>query len=217
MSQLTLVRHGQANSQARDEISYDRLSPLGHQQATWLGDYFRTSGEGFARVVCGTLTRHVETAQAIGLSPDLIRDARLNEMEYFTLAHLMADQHGIPIPQDREGFVQHLPKLLGHWQNGSLSGAPESFADFEARVHDVMTDLSALSGPSLVVTSGGLIGMAMRLTMGLDLRATAHACLAIQNTSLHRWQKLPTGLALMQFNSTPHLDTIQRRHAQTHL
>lgn len=217
MSLITLVRHGQANSQARDEISYDRLSPLGHQQAVWLGEYFRTSGEGFARVLCGTLTRHLETAQSIGLAEDVQQDARLNEMEYFTLAHLMADQHGIPIPQDREEFLQHLPKLLDHWQNDRLVGAPERFVAFEARVRDVMADLSALPGPSLVVTSGGLIGMAMRLTMGLDLRATAHACLAIQNTSLHRWQKLPTGLALMQFNSTPHLDTIQRRHAQTHL
>lgn len=217
MSLITLVRHGQANSAARDEVSYDRLSDLGHQQAAWLGEYFQSSGERFARVVTGTLTRHVETAQSIGIDQAPERDARLNEMEYFTLAHLMADQHGIPIPQDREGFVQHLPQLLTHWQNDALTGAPERFAVFEARVQDVLADLSKQPGPSLVVTSGGLIGMAMRLTMGLDLQATAHACLAIQNTSLHRWQPFPTGLALMQFNATPHLDTVQRRHAQTHL
>ena len=29
MSYITLVRHGQANTAARDEHSYDRLSPLG--------------------------------------------------------------------------------------------------------------------------------------------------------------------------------------------
>ena len=217
MSQITLIRHGQANSAARDEHSYDRLSPLGHQQAAWLGDYFRSSGERFAHVLCGTLRRHAETVASLGLEQVAEQDARLNELEYFTLAQLLEAQHGIPMPQDREGFVHHLPQLFAHWQDGALNGAPESFADFESRVRAVMADLSQRPGPVLVVTSGGLIGMAMRVTMGLDLAATAHACLAIQNTSLHRWQPLPTGLALTQFNGTPHLDTIERRHAQTHL
>ena len=36
MSHVTLVRHGQANSSARDELGYDRLSELGWQQAEWL-------------------------------------------------------------------------------------------------------------------------------------------------------------------------------------
>ena len=37
MGEVVLVRHGQANSGATDEESYDRLSDLGHQQARWLG------------------------------------------------------------------------------------------------------------------------------------------------------------------------------------
>ena len=41
MSHITLIRHGQANSAAKDEPSYDRLSDLGHQQAAWLGHYLR--------------------------------------------------------------------------------------------------------------------------------------------------------------------------------
>ena len=40
MSNVMIVRHGQANSEARDEASYDQLSPTGHQQAKWLGEYF---------------------------------------------------------------------------------------------------------------------------------------------------------------------------------
>ena len=31
MSNVMIVRHGQANSQARDEASYDQLSATGHQ------------------------------------------------------------------------------------------------------------------------------------------------------------------------------------------
>ena len=36
MSTITLIRHGQANTAAQDEVSYDRLSDLGTQQAAWL-------------------------------------------------------------------------------------------------------------------------------------------------------------------------------------
>ncbi|MEC7667486.1 MAG: phosphoglycerate mutase family protein, partial [Pseudomonadota bacterium] len=61
MSQITLVRHGQANTTARDEASYDRLSDLGHQQAAWLGGYFRNSNERYARAYSGTLLRHRQT------------------------------------------------------------------------------------------------------------------------------------------------------------
>ena len=41
MVQIFLVRHGQANSEAKDEISYDKLSSLGKLQAGWLGQYFK--------------------------------------------------------------------------------------------------------------------------------------------------------------------------------
>lgn len=44
MTHITLIRHGQANTEARDEVSYDRLSELGHQQAAWLGAHLESSG-----------------------------------------------------------------------------------------------------------------------------------------------------------------------------
>ena len=40
MVELTIVRHGQANTGATDEKSYDKLSDLGRQQARWLGEHF---------------------------------------------------------------------------------------------------------------------------------------------------------------------------------
>ena len=55
MSHITLIRHGQANSQAKDEISYDQLSDLGRQQARWLGDHLRGTGDVFARAYSGHL------------------------------------------------------------------------------------------------------------------------------------------------------------------
>jgi broad specificity phosphatase PhoE len=219
MSFVTLVRHGQANSAARDEGGYDRLSDLGWQQSRWLGAYFRSAGDVFARVHTGTLRRHLETTEAIAADcpAEPVRDERLNELEYFTMAQAMAEQHGIPVPVDREGFVSHLPMLFRHWQEGRLDGVPESFDSFERRVDDAIREIAAGQGRALVVTSGGLIGMAMRLVMGLDLQAMAHLCLAIENSSVHRLQPLPTGLAMTQFNALPHLDTPDRQHARSHL
>ena len=219
MSFVTLVRHGQANSAARDEGGYDRLSDLGWQQARWLGAYFREAGDAFARVHTGTLRRHVETAEGIAADcpRPVIRDERLNELEYFTMATALEAEHGIPVPTDREGFIHHLPLLFAHWRDGRIEGAPERFDAFEARVGDVLREIAGGEGRALVVTSGGLIGMAMRIVMGLDLPAMAHLCLAIENSSVHRIQPLPGGLAMTQFNALPHLDTPERQHARSHL
>lgn len=56
MSHITLVRHGQANTNARSEAEYDRLSDLGHQQAAWLGAHLRESANHHPRIYSGTLT-----------------------------------------------------------------------------------------------------------------------------------------------------------------
>lgn len=216
MSHITLVRHGQANTAARDEISYDRLSALGHQQAAWLGEHLRASRSHHPRVYSGTLVRHVETAAGMGLG-QAVQDPRLNEMEYFTLARLLEQQHDVVIPTEREGFVAHLPQVLTAWRDGRLDGAPESFAQFEDRVSAALAEIAAGDGPALVITSGGLIAAAMRQAMGLDLPAMARVALAIMNTSLHRLHPIGAQLTPVLFNAVPHLDHPDRHYAQTHL
>lgn len=219
MPHITLVRHGQANTHARDEISYDKLSPLGHQQAAWLGDYFRSSGERFQRVYVGSLIRHRETAVSMGADgfSEIVEDPRLNEFAYFDLSRLMEEQHGLRVPSEREGFVRHLPQVLQTWRDGEIAGAPESFEDFEARVHSAMADIAAGEGRALVVTSGGLIGAVLRQTLNLDIQGWAQMCLAIHNTSVHRWHMVLGKPLLAQFNAIAHLETPDRHHAQTHL
>lgn len=217
MSHVTLVRHGQANTEARDEQSYDRLSDLGRQQARWLGDHLRGTGERFARAYCGTLRRHRETAEEMALGLDLVVDARLDELEYFTMAQICETQHGIAMPTGREEFALHLPRLFGLWRDGVLDGAPVAFDVFQARVSEALHEIAGGEGRAVVVTSGGVIGMAMRVTMDLGLGALANACLAIENSSLHRFQPMPSGLVLTQFNSLPHLEGAERSVSRTHL
>ena len=217
MSHITLIRHGQANTEARDEESYDRLSTLGHQQAAWLGAQLRNSRAFHPRAYCGTLTRHVETATSMGLEAEVIRDPRLNEMEYFTLAQKLEEQHGIPVPNEREAFVDHLPTVLTAWQEDRIDNPPERFAEFETRVMSALLEIAEGDGPAIVITSGGLIAMSMRQVMGLDIPAMARMALAIMNTSMHRLHPIGDHLSPVLFNAIPHLEHPDRHYAQTHL
>ncbi len=215
MSHVTLVRHGQANTQARDEAGYDRLSDLGHRQAVWLGAHLRNTADRHSRVYCGTLRRHLETAQGMSLgAPE--QDERLNELEYFTLSKLMAEQHGIPVPAEREGFVQHLPQVFSAWERGALEGAPESFQAFQTRATEALREIAAGAGPALVVTSGGLIAIVMRQIMELNIATTARIALAIMNTSMHRLYPIGDHMSPVLFNAVPHLDPPERHFARTH-
>lgn len=219
MSQITLVRHGQANSAAQDEAGYDALSELGAQQSAWLGDYWDRIGTGFDRVYTGTLTRHRQTAEAMDArrwaAP--VADPRLNEVEYFDLSNRMHAQLGIPLPTCREEFIDHLPLVFTHWQDGKIEGASESFHDFQSRIDAALTDISAGEGRALVVTSGGLIAMAIRVAMGLELGAFARLALTIMNTSVHQLHPVGSGLTLTGFNAVPHLADPDRHFAQTFL
>lgn len=219
MSHIVLVRHGQANSEARNEADYDRLSELGHAQSKWLGSHFDGSGERFARVYCGTLRRHRETAEGIGAQnhAEVEVDPRLNELHYFDIASLFEQQHGIGVPEGREEFAQHMPRMFGAWREGRIEGVPESYQAFEERIRGASHDIAAGNGRALIVTSGGVIGTLMGLAMGLDLRATCNVCLAIMNTSVHRYQMLGDDLVLTQFNAIPHLEHPERQFAQTHI
>ena len=217
MSQITLIRHGQAQTGATDETGYDRLSDLGKQQAAWLGAHLRATGEEFGRVYTGTLVRHVETAQAMEASRygQIVQDVRLNEVAYFDLSNLMHEQFGIALPSDRDGFLTHLPLVFTAWQDGQIEGAPESFHDFQSRVDEVLQEIATGEGRALVVSSGGLIGMAIRVAMGLEMGAFARLCLSIMNTSVHRLHPIGAGLTLTQFNAIPHLERRDRLEAQT--
>src|SRR5689334_5584389 len=94
MSELFLIRHGQASFGAAD---YDELSELGHRQARWLGEYFREREIVPQYVVTGTLKRHRQTLDAIaaGLGMPLAADsdAGWNECAFQTLVDAFAAQY----------------------------------------------------------------------------------------------------------------------------
>ncbi|MBM1689809.1 histidine phosphatase family protein [Sulfitobacter geojensis] len=217
MSHITLIRHGQANSGAKDELSYDRLSALGHEQAGWLGGYLSDSATHHTRLYTGTLRRHIETADGMQTGLDAVRDPRLNELEYFTMAKLLEEQHGIDFPTEQGQFTSHLPTVFAYWKDGKIEDTPETWNQFHTRVNDALQEIAAGNGPALVVTSGGLISMAMSQAMHLDIPAMARLALAIMHTSMHRLFPIGGHWSPVLFNAVPHLETPDRRVAQTHI
>lgn len=217
MSTITLIRHGQANSTAKDEASYDQLSDLGHQQAAWLGGHLRETGAHHTRLYTGTLRRHIETADGMAIDLEPVRDARLNELEYFTLSHLLAQQHAIPFPTQQADFIDHLPQVFQHWKDDKLEGAPETYDQFQTRIRDALAEIATGDGPALVVTSGGLIAHLMAQQMDLSITATARMAIAIFHTSVHQFHPIGGHLSPVLFNATPHLDTAHRSLSRTNI
>ncbi|MEM6728438.1 MAG: histidine phosphatase family protein, partial [Pseudomonadota bacterium] len=198
---------------AEDEESYDKLSDLGWRQSRWLGEHLRSHEDGFDLILCGLLTRHKETAEAMGITPHRF-DARLNELDYFNLSAALEAARGIKRP-DGAGFSDHMPMVMEAWHAAEIQGQ-ESFAAFETRIRHVLAEAQQPGKRVLCVTSGGVVGMVLRHLLNLDPRRMAHILLPIYNTSLHRVAVRPEGAMLSGFNATPHLDHPDRRHAKTH-
>lgn len=218
-SEITLVRHGQAQSGAHDESSYDRLSDLGVQQAQWLGAYLKDTQSSYDQLVSGTLVRQRDTAAEIAsaLGLDQTQDARLNEFDFFGLAASLKQVHNTPIPTDRPGFMAHVPQVMEAWHLGEISTPQESFDQFEERVRAALEQVEKSGGRVLLVTSGGVIGMALRIVLGLELRTFSHVLLQVNNSSMHRYIKSGETRLLDGFNATPHLDRADRASARTYL
>ena len=214
MTEIILVRHGQANSHAKDEADYDRLSELGHQQAGWLGTWLGETNPHFDRVVTGTLSRQRQTAAAMGFTAT-DTDARLNELSYFALAQALEAQHGIPAPKEAVDFARYLPEVISHWSQGRLADVPESYDQFSDRITALIDEVCTGHGRILLVTSGGVIGMVLRRVLGLDDAGMAKMMLGTMNSSLHRLHHVHDALMLGTFNATPHLDAPNRAHART--
>ena len=215
MVELTLVRHGQAQTGAQDEASYDSLSDLGHQQARWLGENLQ-GFEPFERVVSGSLTRQIETAQSMGLTdvPHDI-DARLNELDYFGLAESLKASQGVEIPRDIQSFALHVPQVLQVWRNGEMHPDLETYEQFCDRITGVLHDTAAGGGRVLLVTSTGVIATLTALALGLDTLKKSKVFLRVMNTSVHKFDWSNGEFHLSQFGAVPHLDHPDRHSART--
>jgi broad specificity phosphatase PhoE len=213
MGEITLVRHGQANSAATDEAGYDKLTELGHQQARWLGEWMQSHDGPFDTVFAGSLRRQQETVAGMGFT-NVTTDPRLNEIAYYDLTAEMETYEPASKRAGPDDFHVHFPATLNAWRDGHIHGN-ETYEAFCTRVTEVI-EMAAQPGKRILcVTSGGIIARAVAHIMQLDIPLMAQIALPILNTSVHRFHVKPHGTLLATFNSAPHLDHADRLTART--
>jgi broad specificity phosphatase PhoE len=211
MGTLYLVRHGQASFGADD---YDVLSPLGHQQAERLGEYFKTKGATFDAAMTGTLQRQINTfagiVKGMGTPLEAVQWPGLNEYDSHAV---IATVHGgkLDKPTSPEQYRHHFRLLkdgLTQWMNGVVSpkGMP-TYSDFVLGVTSALDHVRKnCEGNVLLVSSGGPISTAVGHILGCSPEATIELNLRIRNASVTEFAFTPKRHMLVTYNTLPHLD-----------
>ena len=221
MGTLYLVRHGQASF---GSDHYDQLSPLGQQQCQRLGEYLAAKGRRFDAVITGTLVRQIQSQQAMAaaLAPDAqpLRLPGLNEYDSHAVISAIHPQP-LPRPDTPELFRQHFRILrdgLAAWMAGRTQpqGMP-GYVDFVAGIHDALARVRAVTdGDVLVVSSGGPISTVVAQVLGAPAETSIDLNLRIRNSAVSEFAVNPKRLALVTFNTLPHLDSAEHAGWVTH-
>ncbi len=235
MSELVLVRHGQASFGA---ASYDKLSDQGFEQVRLLARHWQALGVQFDHIVSGSLLRQRETAQELlGLhkSANAIsqQDASFNEYNGDPLIHIylrdygeaegLATEDDWPI-RDRRQFQLVLEAAARKWVHGELQPAEgdadfEYFTDFRNRVRqglDALMHEHTGGSRVLVSTSGGVIAMALQRVLDFPDMQVITTNWMLHNSSVTRIRYGGGRLSLTQFNSLPHLENKEQQHMITY-
>ena len=219
MAELYLVRHGQASFGAEN---YDQLSPLGKQQASWLGQYFGERDIRFDQVIIGTQLRHRQTADgicgAMAQTLDYSEHPGLNEYDFYALFNALGTEHAELkrlAGGNKRDFYKGLKEVLQLWSTDKLDGdLPESWAEFAERVGAARQYIQQSGGQRiLVVSSGGPIGMMTRQVLDASANTAIELNFQIRNASFTHFYLNQRTVRLASFNNIPHLDQAGRLNA----
>lgn len=223
MSDLYLIRHGQASFGAAD---YDVLSELGIRQSAELGKYTAQRPLHFDSVYTGPLKRQVDTAQHMVEEaerhghehPEVQVIDELSEYPAFELIDYFMPRVSKDDPQIAAALAEDagprtmnlvMQTVLTRWATGELvCDELESFAAFEARVVRGLRRIMHTEGRKrtvAVVTSGGPISVAMKHSLELPAHQTMRIGWIVANSSLTRFRFRDTELTLHSFNTVEHL------------
>lgn len=231
MGTLTLVRHGQASYGAAD---YDRLSERGIEQARALGRRWAEARFAPTAVYSGPMKRQRDTARiacetAAEAGHALPAPVILDELAEYPAFELLSrflprfiQQHP-ELAQIADGTAttaatnalldRGFEMVIEAWCNDRLDcGDIESFGGFVGRVQAGiarMTAAHAERGARVVaVTSGGPIGISLKLALAMDAMTTVRQWRLVRNASITEllWRSsAPTEMSLLTFNHVDHL------------
>ena len=184
MTTLFIVRHGETDWNLKGIHQGHTDSPLtqeGERQAQMLGMRFAGEGARFDAVYSSDLGRALQSARKIcreiGQETIIQEEARLRERALGLLEGLTYDQIAEQIPRDHKQHTSGDPDYRP--ENG------ESWRDTYERAGGILNELAKANdgGSILCVTHGGIISMAMKLCMGIDISAKRR--FHVQNTALN--------------------------------
>jgi broad specificity phosphatase PhoE len=213
MSQILLVRHGQASWGA---VDYDVLSDLGERQAGVVGAALATRGVVPSVVLHGAMKRQRETArllvEAAGWSAwdRLEEDAGWDEMDHRSVLERQPKTFQGDEPSARE-FQAWFERATARWKSGEFDHEyAESFPAFTERVRNALDSLARRlddSGTAVVVTSGGPIARITADLLGGDVHMHSLLAPVVVNVSVTKIVVGRRGTTLVSFNDHSHLET----------
>ena len=211
MSRVILVRHAQASFL---EPNYDKLCATGEVQSRLLGEYWARRGVQFGRVCSGPRVRQVQTARIVeeayrSLGQEFPEVAVMNEFDEYPAEAVLklglpkvleksqkvcdlhrAFEHAKDTDERKRNFQQMFEAVIGMWVRGELMiDGVESWPDFCARVDRgiaTIANCATPAGDSVVFTSGGPIGVAMRRALHLSHADTLQLTWMSRNASFTR-------------------------------
>ncbi len=231
MSLLYLIRHAQASFL---QENYDKLSPLGEQQAAILGEYWAARKLKFDRIATGPCERQKRTAQLIARPyqasnqnfPELQKLEEFDEYQAEAvlkraLPELLATDEPIAKLQaafkssttnveQRKHFQKLFESVINKWVRAEISPEDvESWQEFKARVNGGLNKFltHGQRGETVAIfTSGGPIAIAMQTALGLSDESALGVSWMSQNCSWSEFLYGADRFTLSTFNSHPHLE-----------
>jgi broad specificity phosphatase PhoE len=231
MSQLILVRHGQASFLA---VDYDKLCANGEVQSRLLGEYWSNRGLLFSGAYSGPQARQLETARIVA---EAYRDSSvafpettvMDEFDEYHAQEVMRSCLPQLLPRNVEinalhrafkeasepteqhkTFQRLFEAVITKWVAGEVAsdGIP-SWNEFCARVERGVTQV-ACNTPSaasaVVFISAGPIGAVMRRALHLSAADTLQLTWMSRNASFSTFLVSGERFTLSAFNAHPHLD-----------
>jgi broad specificity phosphatase PhoE len=220
MSELFLVRHGQASFDADD---YDQLSEVGYAQAAILADYWQAMSQRFDHSYCGSLKRQRQTANEVAKCIDSSEPTVLEGLNEYSSHEILAayrEQHaqadGFAAGgnmKEKKFFQRFLEAACSRWVNGQLEGqGMELFRHFKERVNDAVMQImndNAKGRKVVVATSGGVIALAVQSVLQMPDEQAIKLNWMVYNSSITRINFSGSRVSLSMFNSIPHLEQVQ--------
>ncbi len=220
MTQLILVRHGQASFGGSN---YDVLSPTGGRQSEVLGRHWHKLQFNAEHLYSGEMSRQKDTATkalaqaGISAQPKVL--PAFNEYDFENIVRgylpLIAREHpeikldGRTVFSDPKQFQMVFEVLIGYWLEARQpEGRPvESWKSFRERVVAGFKEIATEDRERVVVfTSGGVITVALQEALQLSAPLAFRMNWRIANASQHVFRVGKRGLSLLSFNNTSHLE-----------